>query len=85
MCGFYRHWKSQPVVKNMPLGNLLMSAAIFLSGSMIEQALHLFNIFGVAHISRSTFFNHQSKYLEPIIIKTWKEEQKEMFNNIREK
>ena len=68
----------------MPLGNLMMSAAILFSGSMIEQALRLFDVYGIARISRATYFRHQAKYLEPTIVNTWEEERSAIIENLRE-
>ena len=84
-CGYNNEWKSQPTVKNMALGNVMMTASILFSGSMVEQALRLFDIFGVAHISRSSYFKHQSKYLEPVIINTWTAEREKILSNIKQK
>ena len=74
-CKFVRQWKSQPNIRRIPAGNLLLSSAILYSGSMISQTLRIFKILKVECFSRQTFHKHQKNYLIPVVIKLWKEEQ----------
>ena len=81
-CKFVRQWKSQPNIRRIPAGNLLLSAAILYSGSMISQTLRIFKILKVECFSRQTFHKHQKNYLIPVVIKLWKEEQDRVIQNM---
>ena len=77
-CGYVRTWSSQPCIRQMPVGNLQLSAAILLSGSLPSQALRMLHFLGVASISRNTFNQQQSNYIWPTIINKWREDQEEL-------
>ena len=81
-CKFVRQWKSQPNIRRIPAGNLLLSAAILYSGSMISQTLRIFKILKVECFSWQTFHKHQNNYLIPFVIKLWKEEQDRVIQNM---
>ena len=74
-CSYSHVWKSQPTIRRIPAGNLLLSAAILYSGSMISQTLRMLKILKVECFSRQTYHKHQRNYLIPVVIKMWKEEQ----------
>ncbi len=82
-CGHNRTWSSQTFIRNMPAGNLLMSAAVVISGSLVAKVLQLFTLMNIACISRSTFFRHQSQYVHPIVVGFWKEHQRQLFDVLR--
>ena len=84
-CRKKRVWDSQPYVCNIPLGNILMSAAILYSGAFPSKALHIFKILNVAAITRRTFFRHQNKYLQPAIDNVWKQNQKSLLMSLKKK
>ena len=81
-CSYCRVWRSQPNIKKMPAGNLLLSAAILYSGSMISQTLRMLKILRVECFSRQTFHKHQKNYLIPVVIKMWKEEQDKIIQSV---
>ena len=74
-CDSTRVWNSQPFLRNVPAGNLLLSGALLFSGSHPVQALRMLDILGVRTISTSTFFRHQTLYLQPTILHAWREHQ----------
>lgn len=71
-------WNSQPFVRGVPQGNILISAAILFSGSLPLKALRVFQIMNCAAIAERTFFSHQKKYLHPAVSSIWKEQQTTM-------
>ena len=81
-CKFVCQWKSQPNIRRIPAGNLLLSAAILYSGSMISQTLRISKILKVECFSRQTFHKHQKNHLIPVVIKLWKEEQDRVIQNM---
>ena len=83
-CDFKYKWQSQPLVnKNIPAGNIALSAAILFSGSTPSQALKVFNHMKCQSISLDTFMTHQRKYLFPIIENEWNEKQAETLDELR--
>ena len=81
-CKFVRQWKNQPNIRRIPAGNLLLSAAILYSGSMISHTLRISKILKVECFSRQTFHKHQKNYLIPVVMKLWKEEQHRVIQNM---
>ncbi|XP_018103333.1 uncharacterized protein LOC100158321 isoform X2 [Xenopus laevis] len=75
-------WKSQPTVSNMPVGNILMSSSILLSGSSFRKVKEMYGLFGIAAISNTTFYKHQNQILFPAIDNYWKKEQQKIFKEI---
>ncbi|XP_041428792.1 uncharacterized protein LOC121397046 [Xenopus laevis] len=75
-------WKSQPTISNMPVGNILMSSSILLSGSSFQKVKEMFDLFGIAAISKTTFYKNQNHILFPAIDNYWKKEQQNIFTEI---
>lgn len=85
-CSFTFSWDSQPTLKRIPAGNVLLSAAILFSGSLPTKVLRLLKILGCASISRNAYFLHQESILQPSIFTIWNEHQTELFKELsREK
>ena len=82
-CGHKWKWNSQPFIKDVPAGNILLSAAILFSGSTPTKSLHFLKCLQMACISDRTFYYHQTKYLEPSIIHVWKHSQQELLSKCR--
>ena len=65
-------WRSQPLVMGgYPLGNILTSFGILMSGVCISKSMLMFKHIGMSMISPRTFFNHQRKFLFPAILYHW--------------
>lgn len=62
-CGHTWNWQNQPLVKDTPAGNILLSAAILFSGSTPTKVLRMLKHFNMASIKERTYFEHQKKYL----------------------
>lgn len=82
-CLFQFRWESQPIIKNIPAGNILLSGSILFSGSLPSKVMKMFRIFGCASISESTYFNHQKTFLQPSINSVWKHKQETLFKQLR--
>ena len=66
---YVRH--SQSVIRRMPVGNLLLSAGILLSGTIYGQINKLLTILNVPFLDRSAFYRIQNTYLNPVINEYW--------------
>lgn len=82
-CGRRRVWESQSFIGTVPAGNILLSSAILYTGSLPSKALRMFQVLKCASIDRTTFFRHQSKYLQPAIVTTWKRNQESLLNTFK--
>jgi len=69
--GHNNTWYSQPLIRRMAAGNLLLSAAILLSGSTYTKTGQLFNILHMPYLSESEFYRIQNTYLNPTINNYW--------------
>ncbi|WAR08788.1 hypothetical protein MAR_018746 [Mya arenaria] len=70
-CGHTRRWESQPKVRGVPAGNILLSAGILFSRCSPSKVLRIFDFINVLSISLSTFFSHQRTVLWPAIERVW--------------
>lgn len=70
-------WLSQPILKHrMAAGNLLLCAAILLTGATFERFREIAEVIHLSFMSESTFYSIQEKYLIPVI-HTYYTQQKE--------
>ena len=74
-CGHKRIWMSQPSIRDVPAGNILLSAGILFAGATPGKILRLLNHIQVACISERTFYRHQSRFLEPAVLAVWEVKQ----------
>ena len=82
-CNFERRWNSQPFIKSLPAGNLLLSGAITFTGVSPTKALRLMDCMGIANISLSTYKDHNSLYVHPTIWHVWLKEQQNVVESLR--
>ena len=75
-CEYQHNWESQPFIKNVPAGNLLLSASILFTGSRPTKTLRVFDFLTCASITPRTFYEHQKRYLQPTILNVWSRQQK---------
>ena len=81
-CGHEWTWNSQPFIKDIPAGNILLSAAILFSGCTPGKVLHFLNCLQVACITDRTFYLHQTQYLEPAVLSVWQDNQHQLLSAI---
>ena len=60
-------WNSQPFLRNMPAGNLLLTGAIVVSGSSYQQFRRVADCLNLACVGESTFYEIQDAYIFPAI------------------
>lgn len=76
-CEYQSKWRSQPFIKNIPAGNLLLSAAILFAGAQPTKTLRVLDLLRCATIKPRTFFEHQRCYLHQAISRVWSQRQRE--------
>ncbi len=82
-CSHVNDWYSQPFVKNIPAGNILLSAAILFSGALPSRVFRMLKFFGCVCTDKRTFFRHQTMFLHPTVDSVWKEHQKHLLQDLR--
>lgn len=82
-CESTREWDSQPFIRNIPAGNILLSSSILFTGALPSQVLRVMDNYKCATITKRTFFNHQKKYLQPSVLKVYKKHQSQLLNEIK--
>ena len=75
-------WNSQPMIKGMAAGNLLISSSILLSGATYTKIATLAEILRLCFFSEKTFYNIQDSYLFPVVNEVWEGEQNSVFNEL---
>ena len=69
--GHTNSWHSQPIIHQMPAGNLMASAAVLLSGSTYSKVNEFFNMLHVPFLGHSEFYEIQNTYVAPTINDYW--------------
>ncbi|CAM4685317.1 unnamed protein product [Leuciscus chuanchicus] len=80
-CEYSSDWSSQPMVNNIPAGNLQLCAAVLFTGSPFCQISKFLDAFKIQGISEPCFHKHQAKLLIPTINWQWKIEQDDAIEN----
>ncbi|KAK7475684.1 hypothetical protein BaRGS_00033055 [Batillaria attramentaria] len=78
-------WDSQPFIKDIPAGNILMSSSILFSGALPSKVFRFLHHFNVAAISDDAFFDHQSAFVCPSIDMVWHRFRNEYITFMRER
>ena len=65
--GHILFWQSQPMVRGMVAGNLLLPAAILLCGLTFTSIANLANVFNLAVFCERSFYRLQKEYLYPVV------------------
>ena len=65
--GLVLNWQSQPLVRDMGTGNLMVAAAILFCGLTFTAISNLAKLLNLAMFSESSFYELQKEYLFPVI------------------
>ena len=65
--GHVLSWQSQPLIRDVGVGNLLVAAAILFCGLTFTDISNLAKLLNLAMFSESTFYRLQKEYLFPVI------------------
>ncbi|XP_046862463.1 LOW QUALITY PROTEIN: THAP domain-containing protein 5-like, partial [Xenia sp. Carnegie-2017] len=72
--GHHTTWTSQPLIRNVPAGNLLLAASTLFSGNTYERISQFASFMNLEFIGKTSFYSLQKQYLFPVVDKAWKEE-----------
>ena len=81
--GHTLHWQSQPMVRGMAAGNLLMPAAILLCGLTFTSIASLADVFNLAVFSERYFYRLQKEYLYPVVHTNYIRQQEAVIEYLR--
>ena len=81
-CGVDSQFHSQPKAGDIPLGNILISLAILLSGSLVAKSIRMFEAMGMAAINARTYHRHQRFLLNPCVDDQWTTTKKKLLDGI---
>ena len=77
-------WRSQPVVHHLPLGNLLLTAAILGTGCTYSKMNSIAKAMNLKMFSRTTFSKIQKKHVFPVIQEAWVAEKKKVVQEMKD-
>ena len=69
--GHVLFWQSQPVVIHIPAGNLLLAAAILLSGQTFTSFANLADVLNLVMFGERHYYDIQSEYVYPVVHTTY--------------
>ena len=81
--GHVLHWQSQPMVRGMAVGNLLLSAAVLLCGLTSTSIANLADVFNLAVFSEWYFYRLQKEYLCPVVHTNYIRQQEAVIEYLR--
>jgi len=84
-CRFQRRWASQPMIGNLPAGNINMSAAILFTGLTFAKANKFLSALKLETFSSTTFYSHARQFLQPTILTFWRNHQSEMLEQLSQR
>ena len=67
------------MVQNIPAGNILLSAAIYLNGASFKKINRVFDSMNVQTVCTRTHYSHMNSFLQPAIYSYWKDKQRQLF------
>ena len=76
-------WHSQPLINDMPAGNLVASAAILLSGGSYTKFSQFADIMKLQFMSESTFYRIQDSALIPVVNDTCNKHQTSLLQQFK--
>ncbi|XP_057183573.1 uncharacterized protein LOC130550184 isoform X1 [Triplophysa rosa] len=83
-CTYNRKWQSQPLVGSTPIGNLLLSAAIYFTGGSFFHFQKICRAMELQVLHYSTFRRHCRNFLEPAVVHNWKSEQQNILQILQQ-
>lgn len=79
------HWQSQPIIENIPVGNIFLSASVLFAGTLPSKVLRVLSICGMKTMSLSTYFRHQKNILLGTVSNVWHNEETKIIASLKKK
>ena len=80
--GHQSTWRSQPMIRHMPVGNLLLSASVLFTGNTYEHVAAFANCINIEFISSKSFYDRQRSVLLPVLQNKWEYEQQKLLQEL---
>jgi THAP domain len=78
-------WRSQPLVKRVPLGNVLIAGAVYLSGLTFQATKTFADTLKLQLMSNWTFYKHVKAWVAPVIRDIWHSQRTHNLDELRSK
>ncbi|XP_053733140.1 uncharacterized protein LOC128765918 isoform X3 [Synchiropus splendidus] len=82
-CQFCRNWQSQPLTRQTPVGDIMMSAAVYFTGGSYTQVDKTMKAMNIQTLQTDEFRQHTRNYLEPAIVHKWKTQQRTLTEQLQ--
>ena len=76
-------WKSQPLIRNVPAGNLLLAASTLFSGNTYERISQVASFLNLEFIGKNTFYGFQNQYLSLLLTRLGEKKRKLLLMKLR--
>lgn len=83
LCPNCQFWNTQPLVKDIPVVNNEMAAAILFAGTSPSKVFKVLNTMKVPRISQTTNWRYQTTWLQPTEWSIWLQKQELLFDELR--
>lgn len=84
-CDYSHKWCSQPLVNDIPAGNIHLSAAMYISGASFAKTERVFAALRMKFFCSSTFYRHIQQFVQPTILSVWNDHQKQLLHSLIER
>ena len=81
--GHVLHWQSEPTIRGMAAGNLLLSAAVLFCGLTFTGIANLADVFNLTIFGERYFYRLQKEYLYPVIHTNYLRQQEAVIEYLR--
>ncbi len=83
-CHYNRKWTSQPLLGDIPAGNLLLSAAILFTGSSYTKVLRVLETMNICALKSRTFQEHWQLFLHPTMWHFYQDQQRDLIRQLQD-
>ena len=83
-CKSVREWCSQPKIRRMSVGDILLSGALLFSGSPPRKTFRMLQSINIICHKTRSFFRHQNNHLHPTIQHQWTSQQHALLQHTKD-
>ncbi|KAF4517082.1 hypothetical protein B566_EDAN007004 [Ephemera danica] len=78
-----QRWTSQPNLKKQPIGNVALTASLYMSGISYTSFHRFFDTANIKFLSNRTYYTLVRSFLFPVIKLAWLKEREEILNELQ--